>query len=241
MVELRQYTLVPGARDVLVELFEREFIEPQEEVGMRIGGMYRDRGDPDRFVWFRSFPAIDSRGHSLTAFYDGPVWRTHGAAANATMLDSDDVLLLRATQPPHPPSAPAGPRPPFGTAGPGPECVTVTVWTHLPDDDLTTWLSTEVHEVLERVLDAPVATWRTQPAENNFPRLPVRPDTAFVWLAAFPDGEAAEVAARRLADDTRWRHEIQPQLTTRLTAEQHLDLRPTARSQHPAPAVRCAG
>ena len=27
--ELRQYTLRPGQRDRLVELFEREFVEPQ--------------------------------------------------------------------------------------------------------------------------------------------------------------------------------------------------------------------
>src|SRR5688572_13276071 len=30
IVELRQYTLLPGKRDVLIELFDREFIEGQE-------------------------------------------------------------------------------------------------------------------------------------------------------------------------------------------------------------------
>ncbi len=42
VVELRQYTLHPGKRDVLIDLFDREFLETQEEVGMRIIGQFRD-------------------------------------------------------------------------------------------------------------------------------------------------------------------------------------------------------
>ena len=33
IVELRQYTLLPGKRDVLVDLFEAEFVESQEARG----------------------------------------------------------------------------------------------------------------------------------------------------------------------------------------------------------------
>lgn len=35
------------------------------------------------------------RARALHAFYYGPVWQAHREAANATMLDKDDVLLLR--------------------------------------------------------------------------------------------------------------------------------------------------
>lgn len=38
VIELRQYTLHPRQRDVMVELFEREFIERQEAVEMTIIG-----------------------------------------------------------------------------------------------------------------------------------------------------------------------------------------------------------
>ena len=38
IVELRQYTLHPGQRDVLIELFDRELVESQEAVGMAILG-----------------------------------------------------------------------------------------------------------------------------------------------------------------------------------------------------------
>lgn len=100
ILELRQYTLKPGQRDVLIELFDREFVETQEATGMRIVGQFRDADDPDRFVWLRGFADMDLRQRALTAFYDGLVWKAHGRQAAATMIDSDDVLLLRpATQP----------------------------------------------------------------------------------------------------------------------------------------------
>ena len=55
VVELRQYTLRPGQRDVLIGLFDREFVESQEAAGMAIVGQFRDLDDPDRFVWIRGF------------------------------------------------------------------------------------------------------------------------------------------------------------------------------------------
>ena len=61
IVELRQYRLHPGKRDALIELFEREFIESQEAVGMAILGTFRDLDDPDRFVWMRGFTDMTSR------------------------------------------------------------------------------------------------------------------------------------------------------------------------------------
>jgi hypothetical protein len=64
VVELRQYTLKPGQRDVLIDLFDRHFIESQEADGMTIVGQFRDRRRPDRFVWIRGFAdyAEETRG-----------------------------------------------------------------------------------------------------------------------------------------------------------------------------------
>jgi hypothetical protein len=42
IVELRQYTLHPGERDVLIDLFDREFVESQEALGMKIIGQFRN-------------------------------------------------------------------------------------------------------------------------------------------------------------------------------------------------------
>ena len=83
VVELRQYTLQPGQRDVLIELFERELIETQEAVGMHVIGHFRDLDAPDRYVWLRGFPSMDARRDALQAFYFGPVWQQH---RNAAML-----------------------------------------------------------------------------------------------------------------------------------------------------------
>ncbi len=43
IVELRQYTLHPGKQHVLIDLFDREFIEPQEALGMRIINRFCER------------------------------------------------------------------------------------------------------------------------------------------------------------------------------------------------------
>ena len=99
VVKLRQYILHPGKRDVLIDLFDREFIETQEALGIKIIGQFRDLDHPDRFVWLRGFRDMTSRAKALSDFYGGPVWKAHREAANATMIDSDNVLLLRPALP----------------------------------------------------------------------------------------------------------------------------------------------
>src|SRR5262249_16948903 len=99
IVELRQYTLHPGKRDVLIDLFDREFVESQEALGMKIIGQFRDENDPNRFVWLRGFRDMPSRSQALTDFYGGPVWKAHREVANTTMIDSDNVLLLHPATP----------------------------------------------------------------------------------------------------------------------------------------------
>lgn len=95
VVELRRYRLHPGRREELIELFERDFLEPQVAAGMSILGQFRDIDHPDTFTWLRGFSDMAARRRALDAFYGGPVWATHRDAANATMVDSDDVHLLR--------------------------------------------------------------------------------------------------------------------------------------------------
>jgi hypothetical protein len=233
VVELRQYTLEPGAADTLVDLFEAKFVESQEALGMRLGGLFRDRDDDDRFVWMRGFASMAERRRGLAAFYGGPVWRTHGAAANATMVDSDDVLLLRPTEPAHPPQAPR-PRPPVGARVEEDPWVLVTCWLHEPGLGTCSWLASDVQPELAAALGTSVATWRTEPAENTFPALPVRDDHAFVWTATFADRASYDVALDRLEADPAWRT-VAARLDGLGVVTQTLRLRPTARSEHPPP------
>ncbi len=114
VVELRQYTLRPGQREVLIDLFDREFVESQEAAGMAIVGQFRDLDEPDRFVWMRGFPSMPARAQALAGFYGGPAWEAHSAQANATMIDTDNVLLLRPVTVQSGFPAPAAPRHPVG-------------------------------------------------------------------------------------------------------------------------------
>ncbi|WP_240617254.1 NIPSNAP family protein [Nocardioides speluncae] len=149
VVELRQYTLEPQQRDVLVDIFDTHLVESQEELGMRVLGQFYDLDRPDRFVWLRGYRDMASRLAGLTAFYGhSAAWRTYGPAAAATMIDSDDVHLLRPTRP----VSGLLPRLPVGA-------------TERSDARFVCSFGTAPGELL--------ASFETEPAANDFPRLPV--------------------------------------------------------------------
>jgi hypothetical protein len=217
VVELRQYTLHPGRRDELIELFDREFVETQEAEGMAILGQFRDLDRPDRFVWMRGFDDMPNRADALTRFYGGPAWKANSARANATMVDIDDVLLLQ----------PATPRDTFPEADRDtayePSLILATLYfrDHPFDDAFTAYFDREVRPALAGTGATPLVRLRTLYAENTFPALPVRTDVhAFMWLARFPDEVALDEHVRRI--------EKQPVPTL---PTHRLRLSPTARSK----------
>ena len=192
VIELRQYTLHPGRREVLIELFEREFIEPQQALGISVVGIFRDLDDPDRFVWLRGFADMASRPAALAGFYDGPVWQRHRSTANATMVDSDNVLLLR----------PADAQAQAGMAG----LVTATICP----------VRSSAAELVDRFERGVQAQWMgagaswvvgfvTEASPNNFPRLPVREgESVIVWLCGFADVAAQQRHADQIATSPEW-------------------------------------
>src|SRR5215510_1911679 len=99
IIDLRMYTNQPNQRDDFIKLFEDQFIETQEAVGIQVIGQFYDLDDPNRCIWMRGFNDMDSRKESLTAFYTGPIWKEYRDATNATLVDSDNVLLLRLVHP----------------------------------------------------------------------------------------------------------------------------------------------
>jgi hypothetical protein len=167
VVELRNYVLRPGAGDEFVALFDRELVDTQEEHGLNVIGQFLVEPDDDHFVWLRGFIDMDSRRQGLSGFYAGPTWKAHGPAANALMVDSDDVLLLRPVLPPAPSFA-ADP-----TAGP---LITITVWP-LPAPAEGGFLAFFADKVEPLLVDAGaplIALLVTDPSPNAFPALPVR-------------------------------------------------------------------
>src|SRR5260370_40242156 len=97
--EVGQYLLHPGQGETLIELLDRELVESQEAVGMWVVGQFRDVDRPDHFVWVRGFRDMTARPQALAEFYGGPVRKEHRDAANATMVDAEDALLLRPALP----------------------------------------------------------------------------------------------------------------------------------------------
>jgi hypothetical protein len=187
IVELRQYTLHPGRRDVLIDLFDAEFVAPQEAAGMTVIGTFCDLGDPDRFVWLRGFETMDSRARALAEFYGGPVWQRHREAANATMIDSDDVLLLR-------PAVPGGgfalrDAPPATAPAVDRGVVEALVLrAHAPlSDEAALRLSDECAARATAEGGTPLACFVSEESENTYPALPVREgEYAFVVFTGYP-------------------------------------------------------
>jgi hypothetical protein len=220
VIELRQYTLKPGQRDVLIDIFEKNFVEGQESLGMNLPGMFRDADNPDRFVWLREFADMDARGKLLPAFYYGPVWQAHRNVANDTMLDSDNVLLLKpawsgADFPRY------GARAPIGTTGSAQGMVIAQVHyfgATVPDSFVSAWseaMPARIAAAGGKFLSACV----TEAAENNFPRLPVREgENLFISFTLFNGTDAKAVA-------------LPQELARAVKATQTLRLIPTARSR----------
>ncbi len=224
IVELRQYTLHPGQRDVLIDMFEREFVETQEAVGVTIIGQFRDLDAPDRYVWLRGFPDMEARKAALEAFYFGPVWQSHRTAANATLIDSDNVLLLRPLDAAS--GFTLGDRAPTGASGPGRGVVVVGVHALSgPGDALPGRFRDAIAPRLAAAGLTPAAVLVTETSTNTFPRLPVREgETVLVWVSMAADQATADAALSAARAD--------PALTDLFDDPlQIMRLQPTARSR----------
>lgn len=230
LVELRRYTLHPGRRDTLIELFDREFVETQEAVGMRVIGQFRDLDDHQRFVWLRGFADMARRRAGLEAFYGGPVWQAHHDAANATMVDSDNVFLLRPAWPGAgiEGAAPSRAAPDATATPPGLLDASVFPLRAPASDDLLALCREVLSPVLRQGGARRIGWYVSEARANDFPRLPVREgEPVLVGLALFDDLAAFEAFARSGA----WARGAQPALAPWLArpAESHR-LVPTARS-----------
>lgn len=207
--ELRRYTLRPGARETLIAVFDTHLVETQEAVGMSVVCQFRDPAAPDQFVWFRGFADQAARTRALPAFYGGPVWAEHGPAANETMLEWHDVLMLK----------PAGPGPGFHTSGlerspPGtadledghPYLVAIHHLAPATADDKASLAADVIADALRATGGNIVASLISDRSKNGFARLPVREGECVVVTLirpAVPQAiPALEAALREIAVGT---------------------------------------
>ncbi|WP_414470907.1 NIPSNAP family protein [Microvirga sp. M2] len=234
IVELRRYRLHPGKRETLIDLFDREFVETQEAVGMRVIGQFRDLDAPNDFVWLRGFSDMPSRAAALQTFYTGPVWAAHRDVANGTMINSDNVLLLRPAAPQAGFAAPAEER--LHVAGPQgqPGLIVATICYLAPrtDEAFATFFGESLQPILRRASATVLAAFVTERSPNTFPRLPVREgETVFAWFSSFPSLPAYESHLAALAQSDEWVSKALPEMDRRTWRPNEVSrLMPTGRS-----------
>jgi NIPSNAP protein len=237
VVDLRQYTLFPGTRDRFVELFDKEFVESQEALGMRVIGQFRDLGDPNRFVWMRGFLDMPARERALKAFYNGgPAWVAHGETARSMMIDSSDALLLKPVRSDSGFALDdAAQRPPIDSdTPPGVVIATIHHFEKPVRAAFVDFYETAVLPVLREGGARLLGMFETKHSANNFPRLPIRgSENVFVVFTGFANLERYHELMNALGRNKKtWRDRVYPGLISRLLMPpQILRLAPTTRSQ----------
>jgi hypothetical protein len=201
VLELRQYTLRPGRRDELVELFDRELAGPQ------VLGQFRDLDDEDRFVLLSGFADLETRARALPVFHED----------RATMVEATDVLLLR-------------PVTELELKGRGPTTLVTVTICHLPpggEEAFLDYFKSDVAPMLTATGAAPLAVLRTLRAENPFHE----DANVVAWVTSYPGRQELLEHVRMLGREGRWTHDTLPALTKQLSRPpEQLQLSPTERS-----------
>lgn len=230
IVEFRQYKLAEGRRDAFVALFDAQFVDSQEALGMRLVGQFRDHDRGDRFTWIRAFRDMAARERALKDFYYGPVWQAHRDTANPMLVDNDNVLLLR-------PAAPglafgaAPPRTPAGAAGGAVQVVIEYLWKR-PDEGFAAFFAARMRPVLGAAGVEVAGAYVPLDEPNNFPALPVRDDRKLlIWFVRGASHDAIDAALARARGSARWQSDVAAALAdAEERAPQILRLDPTPRS-----------
>ena len=177
---------------------------------------------------------MPSRAQALKDFYGGPVWKAHREAANATMIDSGNVLLLHPVNPTSGFSFGNKERPPVGANEARSELIVATIYySDAPvDAAFVQFFEKTVKPAVTDSGASVLAYFVSEHSENTFPALPVREgENVFVWFARFNDPAAYERHIAALTQSPRWRDEISKELARRLKREPEiLKLSPTTRS-----------
>ena len=166
--------------------------------------------------------------------YSGPIWKANGRVASGTMVDSDNVLLLRPLRPDTVFAPSTVELPPPGTRGPGKGLLVasiVYVERNTPSE-FGEFFRKELQPHWEQAGAPVIAQMVSEHSPNTYPSLPVRErENVFVWFTLFADQASLDKQQRALAQSMQWREGA-----VKLSAWTHhrietLRLEPTARSR----------
>src|SRR6266705_1756051 len=158
---------------------------------------------------------MTSRAKALHDFYGGPVWKAHRESANATMIDSDNVLLLR------PASAASGfslakrIRPAPGVKEVSARLILATIYYFyaLVERDFVEFFEKTIQPEVAAAGAVMLAYFVSEHSENSFPALPVREtENVFIWFARFSDPAEYDLYLAALAQSDRWKEKISEDL-----------------------------
>ena len=165
VVELRNYLLKPDARNKFIQYFKKHFIESQHELGAYTPGLFRIKGEDDRFFWIRGFDTMQDRSRFLPAFYGGEVWKEFGPAANDMMLEWHNVHLIKPVVNNN------------NSFPPGKELFVIDYYRAKDKqlNELIDLFNTEYIPLFNK-WNINASLWVSEMEENDFPRLPVYQD-----------------------------------------------------------------
>ena len=180
-------------------------------------------------------PRCRRASDALQSFYFGPVWQQHRTAANATMIDSDNVLLLKPVRSGAGLAPARTARPPIGAAPThaGAFCLGICALATAAEPGFVARFDGVLAPLLRKAGADLIASYVTDASENTFPRLPVREgEQVFVWVARFDDVAALDRHLAALLASPAWREAIAAAMPDELTQPPELlRLAPTARSE----------
>ncbi len=176
---------------------------------------------------------MPSRAEALGAFYGGPVWARHRDDANRTMINSDDVLLLRPARrdtgfelPERRPDVHAGELPP------GLVIATICHLAPRTEQAFADLFADVLAPLLVAASAKMLASLVTERSPNTFPRLPVREgETVFAWFCGFASEASYAEHRAALGRSQSWMKEALPEMDRRVWRRNEvLRLAPTSRS-----------
>lgn len=91
IVEIRTYTLKPGARGKAVAAFPATLAECKR-IGMKVAGPWLSQENDNVLVWMRGFPDAAARKAMTNAFYGGAAWTNELSGLFMPILEKYEVV-----------------------------------------------------------------------------------------------------------------------------------------------------
>src|SRR5437867_13005992 len=154
---------------------------------------------------------MTSRAAALQAFYGAPVWNAHSETANATMIDSDNVFLLRPTRADSGFALKTSDRSLRGSKEIRSGIVIGTIYYF--DAPVNSGFIDFFERVMKPVLAEAgaviLASFVTEDREHTFPALPVREgENVVIGFARFGYQASYALYVATLVQSSKWRSEV---------------------------------